>query len=153
MASWLPVLPEPTNVRALIERMRKMAESTSIGTFAEQTKKLIEPTSFRVFTERTKKLAKPTNFRVFTERTRKLAKPTRLRILTERTNQRLWLLPMENPRNNLFQPPSRTSKNGSSQQYSREYTMGTYCICSNFFVRARFEEKRHLEQDRLRILT
>ena len=89
MAFWPPVLPEPTSVRTLIERTRKMAESTSLGIFTERTKKLIEPTSFRVFTERT----------------RKLAEPTRLRILTERTKQRLWILLIENPRNNLFLAP------------------------------------------------
>ena len=64
MASWPPVLPEPTSVRTLIEQTRKMAESTSLGIFTERTKKLIEPTSFRVFTERTKKLAEPTRLRI-----------------------------------------------------------------------------------------
>ena len=86
---WLLGLPYFPNQRAsgqLFERTRKMAESTSLGIFTERTKKLIEPTIFRVFTERTKKLAEP----------------TRLRILTERTKQRLWLLLIENPRNNLF---------------------------------------------------
>ena len=73
----------------------------------ERTKKLPELTSFRVFTERTKKLAEPTSFRVFTERKRKLAKPTRLKILTERTKQRLWLLLIENSRNDVFQPQRR----------------------------------------------
>ena len=102
---WLLGRPYFPNQRAsgqLFERTRKMAESTSLGIFTERTKKLIEPTIFRVFTERTKKLAEPTSFRVFTERTRKLAEPTRLRILTKRTKQRLWLLLIENPRNNLF---------------------------------------------------
>ena len=92
----------------------------------ERTKKLPELTSFRVFTERTKKLAEPTSFRVFTERKRKLAEPTRLKILTERTKQRLWLLLIGNSRNDVFQPLSRTSKNGSNQKYSREeYTRST----------------------------
>ena len=72
-----------------------------------------ELTSFGLFTERTKKLAEPTSFRVFTERKRKLAEATRLRILTERAKQRLWLLLIENSRNDVFQPLSRTSKNGS----------------------------------------
>ena len=54
MASWPPVLPEPTSVRTLIERTRKMAETTRLGIF------------------------------------------------TERTKQRLWLLLIENPRDNLF---------------------------------------------------
>ena len=57
-------------------------------------------------------------FQRFTERKRKLAEPTRLRILTERTKQRLWLLLIENSRNDVFQPLSRTSKNGSNQKYS-----------------------------------
>ena len=113
MAFWPPTLPEPTSGR-------KLAELTSLGIFTERTKKLPELTSFRVFTERTKKLAEPTSFRVFTERKRKLAEPTRLRILTEQTKQRLWLLLIENSRNDVFQPLSRTSKNGSNQEYSQE---------------------------------
>ena len=86
---WLlgrPYFPNQRATGQLFERTRKMAESTSLGIFTERTEKLIEPTSFRVFTERT----------------RKLAQPTRLRILTERTKQRLWLLLIDNPRNNLF---------------------------------------------------
>ena len=101
------------------ERQETCPELTSFGLFTELT-------SFRVFTERTKKLAEPTSFRVFTERKRKLAEPTRLKILTERTKQRLWLLLIENSRNDVFQPLSRTSKNGSNQKYSREeYTRST----------------------------
>ena len=110
------------------ERQETCPELTSFGLFTERTKKLPELTSFRVFTEQTKKLAEPTSFRVFTERKRKLVEPTRLtnRILTERTKQRLWLLFIENSRNDVFQPLSRTSKNGSNQKYSREeYTRST----------------------------
>ena len=108
------------------ERQETCPELTSFGLFTERTKKLPELTSFRVFTEQTKKLAEPTSFRVFTERKRKLVEPTRLRILTERTKQRLWLLLIENSRNDVFQPLSRTSKNGSNQKHSREeYTRST----------------------------
>ena len=108
------------------ERQETCPELTSFGLFTERTKKLPELTSFRVFTERTKKLAEPTSFRVFTERKRKLAEPTRLKILTERTKQRLWLLLIENSRNDVFQSLSRTSKNGSNQKHSREeYTSST----------------------------
>ena len=75
-------------------------------------------------TRRTQRVS--TSFKVFTERKRKLIEPTRLRILTERTKQRLWLLLIENSRNDVFQALSRTSKNGSNQKYSREeYTSST----------------------------
>ena len=118
--------PELTSFGLFTERTKKLPELTSFRVFTERTKKLAEPTSFRVFTERKRKLAEPTSFRVFTERKRKLAEPTRLRILNERTKQWLWLLLIENSRNDVFQPLSRTSKNGSNQKYSQEeYTNST----------------------------
>ena len=113
MAFWPPALPEPTSVR-------KLAQTYEPWNIHETNEELPELTSLRVFTERTKKLAEPTSFKVLTERKRKLAEPTRLRILTERTKQRLWLLLMENSRNDVFQALSRTLKNGSNQEYSRE---------------------------------
>ena len=112
MAYWPPALPEPTSGR----KLTRTYEPRNIHRTNEE---LPELTSFRVFTGRTKKLAEPTSFKVFTERKRKFAEPTRLRILTERTKQRQWLLLMENSRNDVFQPLSRTLKNGSNQEYSR----------------------------------
>ena len=98
MASLPPVLPEPTHIRILTKRTRKLAE----------------PTSFRVFTEQTRNLAEPTSFRVFTER-------TSLRILTEQTQEWLWLLLMENLRNNLSNPHlerRRMAQAVNSEEYS-----------------------------------
>ena len=90
---------------------------------------LPKPTSVRILNEQMRKLAKLMSLGMCTKRTKKLAEPTRLSILTERTKQRLGLFPMENLRNDLFQPLSRTSKNGSSQEYSQEYTVARNNVC------------------------
>ena len=80
-----------------------------------------ELTCFRVFTELTKKLAEPTSFRVFTEQKRVLAKPTRLRILAKKAKQRLWLLLMENLRNNVSQPLSRMAQTKNTAEKNTQW--------------------------------
>ena len=105
---------------ACTSRTNEHQETCPPWNIHQTNEELPELTSLRVFTERTKKLAEPTSFKVLTERKRKLAEPMRLRILTERTKQRQWLLLMENSRNDVFQALSRTLKNGSNQEYSRE---------------------------------
>ena len=119
MAFWPPALPEPT----------KRARTYEPRNIHRTNEELPELTSFRVFTERTKKLAEQRVSKCLPNE-RKFAEPTRLRILTERTKQRQWLLLMKNSRNDVFQALSRTLKNGSNQEYSREESKNVYVATS-----------------------
>ena len=83
MASWPPVLPEPTSVRTLIERTRKIGRIHEPWNIYRANQETHRTNEFQSIYRTNKELAEPTSFRVFTERTRKLAEPVRLRILTE----------------------------------------------------------------------